>query len=78
MKTVDPPRNGSVGRIPMKKFEPRDASATTASSQTADLANFFREARPPPPTTTYTPPPEEKASSGFSRMFERRKKPPAY
>ncbi|KAI0514500.1 hypothetical protein F5B22DRAFT_230529 [Xylaria bambusicola] len=76
IKTIDPPRNGSVGRVPMKKFEPRDASS--ASAQTTDLANFFRDSRPPPSIPTFTPPPEDKASSGFSRMFERRKKPTAY
>ncbi|KAI0434293.1 hypothetical protein F5Y09DRAFT_266871 [Xylaria sp. FL1042] len=76
IKSPDPPRNASFGRTPMRKFEPRDASLP--SSQTTDLANFFRDSRPPPSLTTYTPPPEDKASSGFSRMFERRKKPTTY
>ncbi|KAI1271706.1 hypothetical protein F5Y07DRAFT_331875 [Xylaria sp. FL0933] len=70
------PRNASFGRAPMRKFEPREASLP--SSQMTDLANFFRDSGPPPPLTTYTPPPEDKSSSGFSRMFERRKKPTAY
>ncbi|KAJ3562799.1 hypothetical protein NPX13_g8427 [Xylaria arbuscula] len=78
IKTVDMPRNGSAGRVPMKKFEPREASASAASTQTADLANFFRDSRPPPSITTYTSPPEDKTSSGFARMFERRKKPTTY
>ncbi|KAI1303356.1 hypothetical protein F5Y03DRAFT_385180 [Xylaria venustula] len=73
IKTSDSPRNASFGRAPMRKFEPREASS--ASSQTTDLANFFRDSRPPPSIQTFNPPPEDKASSGFSRMFERRKKP---
>ncbi|KAI1424067.1 hypothetical protein F5Y12DRAFT_785545 [Xylaria sp. FL1777] len=76
IKVSDPPRNASFGRVPMRKFEPRDASS--ASSQTTDLANFLRDSRPPPSVATFTPQPEDKASSGFSRMFERRKKPTAY
>ncbi|KAI1751701.1 hypothetical protein F4782DRAFT_175683 [Xylaria castorea] len=72
IRSPDSPRTTSIGRVPMKKFEPRDASSS--SSQTADLANFFRDSRPSPPAATFSPPSEDKASSGFSRMFERRKK----
>ncbi|KAI1738922.1 hypothetical protein F4680DRAFT_449384 [Xylaria scruposa] len=72
IKPPDAPRTTSLGRVPMRKFEPRDASSS--SSQTADLANFFRDSRPSPPVPTFSPPSEDKASSGFSRMFERRKK----
>ncbi len=76
IKASDSSRNASFGRVPMKKFEPRDPSS--ASSQTTDLANFFRDSQPPPSTKTFNPPPEDKTSSGFSRMFERRKKPTTY
>ncbi|KAI0100139.1 hypothetical protein GGR51DRAFT_551644 [Nemania sp. FL0031] len=69
----DSPRTTSYGRVPMKKFEPREASFSR--SQTTDLANFLRDSQPPPPPMTAFSPSEEKASSGFSRMFERRKKP---
>ncbi|KAI0456943.1 hypothetical protein F5B21DRAFT_119628 [Xylaria acuta] len=72
IRSPDSPRTTSFGRVPMKKFEPRDASSS--GSQTADLANFLRDSRPPPSTATFSPPSEDKASSGFSRMFERRKK----
>ncbi|KAI0479632.1 hypothetical protein F4859DRAFT_442210 [Xylaria cf. heliscus] len=71
-KPADLPRTTSFGRVPMKKFEPRDASSS--SSQTADLASFLRDSRPPQPVANFSPPPEDKATSGFSRMFERRKK----
>ncbi|KAJ8129579.1 hypothetical protein O1611_g4052 [Lasiodiplodia mahajangana] len=66
------PRVASYGRVPMKKFEPREASFSR--SQTTDLANFLRDSQPPPSMPAFSPS-EEKASSGFSRMFERRKKP---
>ncbi|KAI8953498.1 hypothetical protein F4801DRAFT_576390 [Xylaria longipes] len=72
IKPPDSPRTTSFGRVPMKKFEPRDASSS--STQTADLANFLRDSRPPPSVASFSPPSEDKASSGFSRMFERRKK----
>ncbi|KAF2973538.1 hypothetical protein GQX73_g170 [Xylaria multiplex] len=76
IKSPDSPRNSSFGRVPMKKFEPRDASL--GRSQTTDLANFLRDSRPQPSITAFSPPSEDKSSSGFSRMFERRKKPTAY
>ncbi|KAI1085343.1 hypothetical protein F5B20DRAFT_575810 [Whalleya microplaca] len=68
----------STGRVPMKKFEPRDATAT---GRTSDLAMFLRDSEPPPSTMArVSPPPEDKSSSssGFSRMFERRKKSTAF
>ncbi|KAI0012238.1 hypothetical protein F4779DRAFT_81974 [Xylariaceae sp. FL0662B] len=65
-----------AGRVPMKKFEPRDATST---GQTSDLAMFLRDSEPPPSTMArMSPPPEDKSSSGLSRMFERRKKSTAY
>ncbi|GAW18516.1 hypothetical protein ANO14919_079920 [Xylariales sp. No.14919] len=76
IRSPDLPRNTSFGRVPVKKFEPREAPL--GRSQTADLADFLRDSRPPPSITTFSPPSEEKPSSGFTRMFERRKKPTAY
>ncbi|KAI3322425.1 hypothetical protein HD806DRAFT_499984 [Xylariaceae sp. AK1471] len=70
------PRATSYGRVPMKRFEPRDA--TSSSSQTADLASFLRDSQPPPSMANLPAPPEDKSGSGFSRIFERRKKSTAY
>lgn len=72
IRSPDSPRTTSFGRVPVKRFEPRDASSSR--SQTADLADFLRDSRPPPSAVTVSPPSEDKVSSGFSRMFERRKK----
>lgn len=70
-------------RVPMKKFEPRDAVST---GRTSDLADFFRDSTPPPQNNSNNNntnsnnarspprPPQEESSSGFSRMFGRRKK----
>lgn len=74
MRSSNSPRTASYGRVPMKKFEPREASLSR--SQTADLASFLRDSQPPPAVATFPSQPEDKSSSGFSRMFERRKKPP--
>ncbi|KAH9892337.1 hypothetical protein F4778DRAFT_316707 [Xylariomycetidae sp. FL2044] len=71
------PRAPPTGRVPMKKFEPRDATST--ATRTSDLASFLRDSEPPPSTMASLPSPvEDKSSSGFSRMFERRKKSAAY
>ncbi|RYP72503.1 hypothetical protein DL771_004143 [Monosporascus sp. 5C6A] len=67
----------SPGRVPMKKFEPREAVPTT--TRTSDLASFLRDSEPPPSTiASPVSPTEEKPSHSFSRMFERRKKSMAY
>ncbi|OTA70467.1 hypothetical protein K449DRAFT_393464 [Hypoxylon sp. EC38] len=68
--------SGSMGRVPMKKFEPREAASS--NSRTSDLASFLRDSEPPPQTLASLPSPTETKSSGFSRMFERRKKSSAY
>lgn len=67
-------QTSSSGRVPMKKFEPRDAHSGT--SRTSDLASFLRDSEPPPSNmASPSPTPDEKTSGGgFSRMFERRKK----
>ncbi|KAK8109794.1 hypothetical protein PG999_007931 [Apiospora kogelbergensis] len=68
------------GRVPMKHYEPRDATPSqgTRASGTSDLARFLRESEPPPSTLASAPPPPEEKPSGFSRIFERRKKSVAY
>ena len=62
------------GRVPMKKFEPRDAHLT--STATSDLASFLRDSEPPPSTlaSSVTSHADDKSGGGISRMFERRKK----
>ncbi|WYZ41847.1 hypothetical protein EsH8_V_000742 [Colletotrichum jinshuiense] len=68
--------HSSAGRVPMKKFEPREAVSST--SRTSDLATFLRSSEPPPqmtPVGRSGPPVEQQqSSSGFSKMFGRRKK----
>lgn len=64
---------GSSGRVPMKRFEPREAVSET--SHTNDLAAFLRDSEPPPGSAgprAHSPIQEE--SNGISRMFGRRKK----
>ncbi|KAI2627470.1 hypothetical protein GGS26DRAFT_592501 [Hypomontagnella submonticulosa] len=68
--------SSSAGRVPMKRFEPRDA--VSANSRTSDLASFLRDSEPPPQPVVPLTSPTESKSSGFSRMFERRKKSTAY
>ena len=62
------------GRVPMKKFEPRDATPTIGRTGTADLAAFLRDSGPPPGVTG--PPvrgPTTDEGSGLSKMWARRK-----
>ncbi|OAA69507.1 hypothetical protein ISF_02777 [Cordyceps fumosorosea ARSEF 2679] len=68
--------SGSSGRVPMKKFEPREPrerAGDTFRSETSDLAAFLRNSGPPeaPPVQ---PARAEEPSSGLSRMFGRRKR----
>ncbi|RYP04037.1 hypothetical protein DL764_004731 [Monosporascus ibericus] len=71
------PGISAPGRVPVKKFEPREAVPTTTG--TSDLASFLRDSEPPPSTiASPMSPTEEKPSHSFSRMFERRKKSVAY
>ncbi|KAK8073590.1 hypothetical protein PG994_004489 [Apiospora phragmitis] len=75
-----PQNRAPSGRVPMKHYEPRDAtpSHTTRASGTSDLARFLRESEPPPSTLATAAPPVEDKPSGFARIFERRKKSVAY
>ncbi|KAK0719511.1 hypothetical protein B0H67DRAFT_642859 [Lasiosphaeris hirsuta] len=59
-------------RVPMKKFEPRDAVSVPARG-TSDLADFFKNSEPPPNLANqYSPPPVDRDENrGF---FTRRKK----
>ncbi|KAJ4265486.1 hypothetical protein NW762_004774 [Fusarium torreyae] len=67
-----PVSSASSGRrVPMKKFEPREAVSNV--SRTSDLASFLRDSEPPPEPVIAAPPKEE-SSSGLSKMFSRRKK----
>ncbi|RYO83508.1 hypothetical protein DL766_004966 [Monosporascus sp. MC13-8B] len=71
------PGTSAPARVPMKKFEPREAVST--ATRTSDLASFLRDSEPPPSSiTSPTVLTEEKPSHSFSRMFERRKKSVAY
>ncbi|KAF4339801.1 hypothetical protein FBEOM_6275 [Fusarium beomiforme] len=68
-----PASSASSGRrVPMKKFEPRDAVSNV--SRTSDLAAFLRTSEPPPEPVIATPPLKEESSSSLSKMFSRRKK----
>jgi hypothetical protein len=68
-----PASSASSGRrVPMKKFEPRDAVSNV--SRTSDLAAFLRTSEPPPEPVMAPPPPKEESSSSLSKMFSRRRK----
>ena len=80
--TPSRPVTGASGRIPMKKFEPRDA-VLVSSRGTSDLAEFLKHSAPPPGASLAAPFPEPmgpigggRASeqSSISKMFGRRKK----
>ncbi|KAI6782081.1 uncharacterized protein J7T54_003500 [Emericellopsis cladophorae] len=65
------------GRVPMKKFEPREPVGGGSRSETADLAAFLRDSGPPPGMKEATPaqsPPAAAEGSGFSKFLNRRKK----
>ncbi|KPM42048.1 hypothetical protein AK830_g4523 [Neonectria ditissima] len=66
-----PAMGGSMGRVPMKRFEPREAVSDV--SRTSDLAAFLRNSEPPPEPVA--PPPRQEEPSTLSKMFSRRKKP---
>lgn len=64
------------GRVPMKKFEPRDA-VSVPSRGTSDLADFLRSSEPPPSINSATYAAEPVETNG-SRLFGRRKKSTAF
>lgn len=61
------------GRVPMKKFEPRDA-VSVPSRGTSDLAEFLRSSEPPGAMVTASWSKDASADSGGSKLFGRRKK----
>lgn len=61
------------GRVPMKRFEPRDA-VSVPSRGTSDLADFLRSSGPPPAMNTPPFAAEQPETNGGSRLFGRRKK----
>ncbi|KAK4201600.1 hypothetical protein QBC40DRAFT_171175 [Triangularia verruculosa] len=75
------PPMASGGRVPMKRFEPRDA-VSVPSRGTSDLADFLKHSGPPPGTTMAAPFPEpmspehrRRESNGISKVFGRMRKP---
>ncbi|KAL2175850.1 uncharacterized protein P884DRAFT_204839 [Thermothelomyces heterothallicus CBS 202.75] len=66
------------GRVPMKKFEPREAISVPTRA-TSDLAEFLKQSGPPVGTTPMANDFSETAgryeASGISKVFSRRKKP---
>lgn len=75
-----PPTNTSSsrpsGRVPMKKFEPRDA-VSVPTRGTSDLAEFLKNSEPPGGmggTASWSRDDTPSADSGGSRLFGRRKK----
>ncbi|KAH7326247.1 hypothetical protein B0I35DRAFT_129732 [Stachybotrys elegans] len=69
-----PPPTGSSGRVPMKKYEPREAVSVT--TRTSDLASFLRDSGPVEDDLAVRMRPEE--PNGFAKVFGRRKKTPLY
>ncbi|RDA92535.1 hypothetical protein CP533_4183 [Ophiocordyceps camponoti-saundersi (nom. inval.)] len=72
--------SASTGRVPMKRFEPREAAVS--KSQTGDLAAFLRDSVPPPDSgrvaSMHAPvtrtPTRQDDGNGLSKMFGRKKK----
>ncbi|RFU77576.1 hypothetical protein TARUN_4658 [Trichoderma arundinaceum] len=64
---VSPP----VNRVPMKRFEPREAASL---GQTSDLARFLRDSEPPPEIIPAQAPVQQEEPSAFAKMFGRRRK----
>ncbi|KAL7786658.1 hypothetical protein V8C37DRAFT_292136 [Trichoderma ceciliae] len=60
-----------VSRVPMKRFEPREAASL---GQTSDLARFLRDSEPPPEIIPTRAPIQQDEPSGFAKMFGRRRK----
>lgn len=67
----------SAGRVPRKKFEPREA-VSTRQTETSELAAFLRDSAPPDAgfdaRVSRAAPPQREESTGFAKMFGRKKK----
>lgn len=61
------------GRVPMKKFEPRDA-VSVPSRGTSDLAEFLRSSEPPGASATAWSPDQQPQEANPPKLFGRRKK----
>ncbi|KAK4237467.1 hypothetical protein C8A03DRAFT_15985 [Achaetomium macrosporum] len=74
------PPGGMGPRVPMKKFEPREA-VSGANRATSDLADFLKHSGPPPGMSPpmanqFSRPTAERAeANGIPKVFTRRKKP---
>ncbi|KAK3941261.1 hypothetical protein QBC46DRAFT_106630 [Diplogelasinospora grovesii] len=66
----------STGRVPMKRFEPREAVSIPVRSGTSDLADFLKNSEPPPNMLASSALQRGEAANGgaFSKVFARRKK----
>ncbi len=66
---------GGGRRVPMKRFEPREA-VSVPSRGTSELAEFFKNSEPPPSVAAPSQfaPPVREDGSGISKVFSRRKK----
>lgn len=71
--TITPSSSRPSGRVPMKKFEPRDA-VSVPSRGTSDLAEFLRSSEPPGAMVTASWRKDTSVDSGGSKLFGRRKK----
>ncbi|KAK4144274.1 uncharacterized protein C8A04DRAFT_11640 [Dichotomopilus funicola] len=73
-----PSPSPAAGRVPMKKFEPREAASVSSRGGTSDLADFLKHSGPPPGSTVgnlpSSPADKEEGSGGISKVFGRRKK----
>ncbi|CAN8105813.1 unnamed protein product [Discula destructiva] len=65
-----PSASRASGRVPMKKFEPREA-VTVPTRGTSELAEFLRSSEPPGASWSRD---DDMPSAGGSRLFGRRKK----
>lgn len=66
----------SAGRVPKKRFEPREA-VSTRQTETSELAAFLRDSAPPDTgldTRLARAPSHREESTGFAKMFGRKKK----
>ncbi|KAH8178941.1 flo11 [Sarocladium implicatum] len=78
ISNAGPPRRrstaGNTGKVPMKKFQPREAVSVTTG--TSDLADFLKHSEPPPMNNglASNSAAVEEESNGLSKMFGRRKK----
>jgi hypothetical protein len=67
---VERPSMSSSGRVPMKKFEPRDATSA-GGGRTSDLARFLRDSEPP--TSSMVSPSAPIAEERGGGFFRRKK-----